>query len=627
MPNLFRKLSSQNLGRPIRSLLFFILLFLIILWIDPKLVYYGEGKFTTHIIYFPGIRTFANLLPYPGEAVRCLTDKLPIYYHYSWMGALIITMTAWLLCLGTDKFITTVSGSGLRALRFVPGIFLLLQYGRYYHYLDDSLSLLFGLLFLYLYMRIPLRSAFLRFVLFLVFSAVMYPVAVKSYLLFVVLCGIFEFFKRRHRILGLLCFFSALLVPYVAGTFIFDLNPIDTYRYMLFFGLEADRNKTILAIGLFLFFYIAGFGCAFWQLFTQKRESKQGKPGDAQKLLEYYRKSKIKWPLETVALIVLTAVAFLSTWDHISKKHRRIDYLADHKMWAELLHEARQLPPQYWDMFDCHDVNRALYHTGRLPYEMFSYPQHYSSLLLIPKEKKLEGQLQIRSYSKRAGTLYELGCINFAEHHAHEALELTNYNPSSLKLLALINIIKGQTDTARVFLRNLSKNFLYRNWAKQYLTRLEADPLLSTDQEIQRMRSLMPTEESIERSGLVALQEAFSREKRNKMTFEYMMAFCLLTGQYAPMAHSIKYMDDLDYPKGQIPRHYEEAILLYKHLTGRQPDLHGRQINVNTVRRFENFALQHRDTHDPEVFAKVFEKDFGDTYYYYHYYILPMLTE
>jgi len=65
------------------------------------------------------------------------------------------------------------------------------------------------------------------------------------------------------------------------------------------------------------------------------------------------------------------------------------------------------------------------------------------------------------------------------------------YYPEGLQRLALINFIKGQTDAARTFLYALSKDFLYEDLAKQYLQRLDTDPLLSTDEEIQRIRSFM----------------------------------------------------------------------------------------------------------------------------------------
>ena len=200
MLNLFRKLSSRNLSGPTRSLIFFVLFYLLVyLWIDPSLIYHGRGRDMSYQIYVPGMRIFADLPAYPGKAVEYLAASLSHYYYYSWAGALIITVIAWLLCFGTGKLITAACGYRLRPLRFIPAILLLIQYSRYYHDLTGGLSLLIGLLFSYLYLRISSRGGVLRFIVFLVLSAVMYSVAVESYLVFLVLCGIFEFFNRRHR--------------------------------------------------------------------------------------------------------------------------------------------------------------------------------------------------------------------------------------------------------------------------------------------------------------------------------------------------------------------------------------------------------------------------------------------
>ena len=53
------------------------------------------------------------------------------------------------------------------------------------------------------------------------------------------------------------------------------------------------------------------------------------------------------------------------------------------------------------------------------------------------------------------GLCFELGLINDAEQLAHESLELFGSHPMTLKQLALINIAKGQTDTACIFLNAL----------------------------------------------------------------------------------------------------------------------------------------------------------------------------
>jgi len=562
-----------------------------------------------------------------------MAARLCHYYYYSWAGAVIITLIAWLLCVGSDKLITTVSGGRLRWLRFIPAIFLLAQHGRYYPFLlAENLALLLALFFLYLYTRMPLQGAGLRLVVFIVFSAVMYAAAVQLFLVFVLLCGIFEFFNNRRWTIGLSYFFSALLIPYLANTFVFDLSLIEAYHSILSFPSQLALKEKILAFSFFSFFPIVGFGCGLWQLLAKKHKPKKGKSGKKLKFLRSYRgtharfsifagirQGKIKWFLETLALLILTAGVVRFTYDPIARQNQRIDYFARHKMWNELLQQARQSSLESYDMFICHDVNRALYHTGRLLYDMFLYPQHYAGLLLT-SNKRLPKQMMVQIWVKSSNTLYELGHINDAENASYEALSTLGYYPEGLLRLALINIIKGQTDAARTFLYALSKDFLYEDLAKQYLQRLETDPLLSTDEEIQRIRSFMLTEDSINKTTPKDLLE---KNKHNRMAFEYLMAFFLLTGQHSVGAHSVRYLDNFDYPKSEIPRHLEEAILLYTAMTGKKVDLHGRRINAETVHRFQKFMRQFQlHKQDLQTAAKTLEKEFGDTYYYFYLFLL-----
>ena len=612
-------LSRQRLHASARSALFFILFFLLVcFWIDPKLIYHGHGQYLAYQIWVPGMRTFVDSPPLPGKAVEFLSAVLAHYYYYCWAGALIITVTAWLLCVGTDKFLTPMDGGRYWPLRFVPAIILLVQYGRYYHYLADGLSLSLGLLLLYLYTRIPLRSAVPRFLLFLVFSAVMYTVAVQAYPVFVVLCVIFEFSNRRDRHIGLLCIPSAVFIPLLANMFIFNMDALDAYRCTLPLDPIADRSGVILKFALFLFLPIASLFCALRPVFKHK-----GEPGRKWTFLQSYHQSRLSLPVEALVLLIITVGALTLTHDRFAKIHLRINYFAHNKMWNELLREARRLPVKDYSVFACHDVNRALYHTGQLAHDMFSYPQHPSGLISATER-----------YAE-LDTLYELGHINRAEDAAYRGLALSNYYPVGLQKLALINILKGQTDATRTFLHALSKDFLYKDWAKNHLERLETDPLLSSDEHIRHMSSLMLSEDNLRRKT-AATDDLYlillEKNKLNRMAFEYLMAWYLLNGRLEDFIQNLNRLDDFGYT--DIPRHYAEAILLYTGITGRIVDLHGRKINMQTVSRFADFMqraesykyhLQNafkdapNDSGDFDGLSDSYNlRDFRDTYYYYY---------
>ncbi len=624
----------QNPGDLIQTCVFFIIFFTFIwLWIDTKLIYHGHGHSVIYPICTSKINTFSEYPSFPGKTTMYLAARLSYYYYFSWVGALIITILAWLLSVGTDKFVATLSGGGLRWLRFIPAVFLLAQHGRYYPFLlAGNLALLIVLFFLYLYIRIPLQDAWLRFIFFTVFSVVIYATAVQMFLIFVLLTGIYEIFNYRRWIVGFSVFFSILLIPYLINQLVFDLNLSEAYQRVWFFPLQLTFKEKILAYSFFSFLPIAGIGCVIWRFFAEKHKPKINRHGKKHKFSKSHRgprksfsvfsairQSKYKWALETMALFIVTFGIVSLTYDPVARTNQRIDYFSRNKMWDELLQHSRKSFMQSYDMFICHDVNRALYHTGRLLEDMFLYPQHYAGLLLT-QNQRFPKELLVQMYVKSSDTLYELGHINEAENASYEALSTLGYYPDGLLRLALINIIKEQTDAARTFLNALSEDFLYEDIAKQYLQRLETDPLLSKDDQIQRLRSFMLGEDSIDRTTPKDLLE---KNKHNRMAFEYLMAFLLLTGQHAAVANSIGYLDNFDYPQDRIPRHLEEALLLYMAMTDKKADTHGRQINTATISRFQKFMkLFQRHKLELKNPVKALEKEFGDTYYYFYYFLL-----
>ena len=590
----------QNLLPMVRSALFFVPFFLFVyLWISPTLIYHRHEGYLTAYVYVPGMNIFGDMPAFPGKAAEFLTACLNHYFYYSSAAAVIITAVAWLLCLLTEKLVTATGTGRLKPLRFVPPILLLVQYARYYHHLGGSVAMVIGLGLAYLYIRVPLHSRGLRFTLFLLLSVAVYWSATVSYPAFVLFCAGSEILNRQRLSAGLLYLVAGLLVAPLVGVLVLNTGLAGAYYYALPHHPMSDRYGITLAFGLYLFFPIAGSVCVCDRFFARKRRRSGGKQGN---------ESKFKRRLQTLAPVIIASLVVLLTRDCITRRRLRIDYFSQHKMWHRLLREVRELSAAgRADVFVSHDVNRALYHTGRLLDDMFSYPQHQSPLLL-PPDVSVGSRRTIRTWVKIADAFYEMGLICKAENAVSEALAGLNYYPAGLKRLALINIVKGRPDTARVALHALRRDFLYRRWAEDYLRQLEADPLMSANEEIRRMRSLILVEDSVDK--VITPGDLLERNPKNRMAWEYVMAYLLTSGQVGPAATNVpRFMDSVGLPEGRIPRHCEEAILLYTSLTGRQVDLRGRRMNPKTIRRFEDLANRAR--------AGTPVEDFGDTYYYY----------
>lgn len=105
---------------------------------------------------------------------------------------------------------------------------------------------------------------------------------------------------------------------------------------------------------------------------------------------------------------------------------------------------------------------------------------------------------------------------------------------------------------------------------------------------------------------------------KNKMAFEYLMAWYMLTRQLDKFVRNIRRLDDFDYP--DIPRHYEEAVLLYTFAKKKQVDLNGRRIRLDSRRRFARFnhILSLHGSNAQAAFDSL--ADYWDSYFFYYLY-------
>ena len=113
--------------------------------------------------------------------------------------------------------------------------------------------------------------------------------------------------------------------------------------------------------------------------------------------------------------------------------------------------------------------------------------------------------------------------------------------------------------------------------------------------------------------------EELLQNKKNKMAFEYFMAYCLLEGQIGRFTKHLHRLNYFDYPK--IPRHFEEAMLIYNQLTGGKGiDLPEKEISDQTIRKFEDFNKIFAKHKSDKTAARGELTKYRDTYWFYGFY-------
>ncbi|MBN1854419.1 MAG: hypothetical protein JW829_16935 [Pirellulales bacterium] len=628
------------------SLFFYCSFFLyIFFYLDSTLIYYDHFTFWRLPPYVPGSGGFDHLPGFPGKTAVCVAGVLLYCFYFSWAGALIVTMVAGLLSWGAGRFLDVMSNGRLRALRFMPAVVVLLQYSRYDHYMMENISIAFCLLLLYLYIRVSILREALRFILFLFLSAVIYYAAVYAYLLFLTLCAIYELLHKRAWFVGSGMLVSVLLIPIAISSLFFDISLAEVYlcifptdpATMPYDPLAIYFHGPVLYYFLYAFFPFAGFVSVYWRYKgdrimnrfmsyynadNYKSRNKKGRKSKSSKnkkgeVKARQHASRSHGMLNMAILLIIVFGAVLFSTDYQRKHYLRVRCYSQLGMWDDVLREARKLDAGYFGLSYSHDVNRALYHSGRLLDEMFAYPQPIGWQLyeVDPSSHTLNPSEKVARNSDLSETLYELGRVNEAENFAWDALAGLKYHPKVLMQLAKINIVKRQPDTARTLLRILSEDFLHRDQAQNLLKQLEADPYFIENEEIQRIRSLMPDKDSIDKCSL---PELLDQNKHNRMAFEYLMASYLRNREVLDIVNNIGRLSDFNYTA--IPRACEEALVIYINLTGEMPDLHGYEISQESLDRFQRFlnVLNKYDDKQTALF-EVAEK-FGDTYFFYNIY-------
>ncbi len=601
------------------------------LWVDPRLLYYRVAPPFPY--FWLGWRFLAPFLAEPGGPTQYVSDFLSQLFYYSWAGALVIAGIAGGLLLGTRALLRSLRWGDPGSWAFVPAVLLLFSYSRYAHHLAEFLALLAALSAVCLYVWIPTGSAAARSAVFLVLSALVYYVAGGAYLLFAVVCGLFELLVRR-RAVGVLYLCLAAALPYLAGAELLEQRISDAYWRLLPFHRTAEQGALAFALGAYLFFPLAAVVGGFLPRRAEPPpEGADGPPAPSDGPLGRILAGRLPRPALVAGALALAGACLLWSLDVDVKRVLQVECYAHRGMWLKIPPTAHRVSRRHYDLVVCLTVNWALYHTGRLPYDMLKYPQQPLGLIRMPEEfipyAKGGGEVPTPLAFVRLSDIYlDLGRVNESEHMAHEAMEGQGYRPWVLERIAFVNIVKGRPDVARHYLGALSRDLIYGKQARDWLRALDADPGLSSNADVARARSLWPRLQGRgTRSIEGVLTELLENDGRNRMAFEYLMAHYLLTGDLEGIVRNVGRCVELGYDP--IPRYYEEAMALYVAVGGAQTESVVRAVSEATWRRLQEFERRAAAAgSDRRAAFAALVGDYRDSYFlYYTYFLAPETGE
>jgi hypothetical protein len=601
---------SQKHSWLVISVLFFAASYLFLtLLVRVELIFY-YFQMCRKIPFFKTSGSFLWInLSVPGGLTQYLAALFTQLCYFPWLGSLFIILIGWGLYQLSISLLDIKTDSILRIVCFVPAIIILMICSRYATPLSFGVAVLFVMLVAVLYKKISVHMGWLRIVLFLIFSVTLYYLAGAALLIFVLWAALFELFERRKFAFCLTCLLLGTAVAWLAGAVLFKMD--DRNAYLSFIPLiqitqiiQQEKLSKFLSIALFAFIPAAALIINICRALFRKTSDSR-----LQKL-----DNELGWSIRIV-LILIAASFILLSYDWKSKNTLLVNYFTSRRMWPEVLTIVKKGSLRRYFPYCNNAVNRALFHTGRMGDEMFTFLQTQSESDLVFNS----GRQYNVNYLERTEVCLDLGMVNVAEEVAYEFLAGTDDNPYILKQLALINLVKGQVESAGVYLNALSRHPAYANEAKDMLRQMEKDPLLENDSRIQYLRNIMDNNDLtyVDYDEENWLNQLLSRNKTNKMAFEYLMAHYLLSHRLDKFVENLPRLDDFGYEN--IPRHYQEAILLYTGTTSKEVSLGSRSIDDEVVAQYNeiNKIVTDSSVKDLNILRKILEPKYSRTYFFY----------
>jgi hypothetical protein len=637
---------------PCGNLIFFVLCFFY-LWlvVEPHLIYHGFGTL------LPDAPSFATGWPFlrdslsmPGGPVLYASGFLSQGYYYSWLGAGIIVLAGFCLAeLSRRHFVRAGFAHG-SLLSLFPAIMLFLLYSQYNHPLSVCLAVSLGLLLSLIFEKLPLRQPPVRALVCCLTAVIGFWLGgAGTWLVFALMTVVHEVSSgavhtTHHStvasvgrwcvvhtlrllalpvsavvILALVQYVflipareaSLILTPFVPSAtlgmdpFLKALVPL-LYGFVPLVVLVVSAGKSI-------------FGGRGPKPHTRSKRDSRVRithRSTASRGGAWYAPYGLgKLALSTVPIALMALGLYVSHKD-LRKPYVLSNYYSRQKRWDKIIELSRHLPKNKSNPYVSHDILRALYHTGRLPYDMFCYPLVPEGILLTHEKKESD-----LTQWKLSDIFLELGHVNMAQKLASELLTTKGPLGMALEELAWVNIVKGHPGTARVYLEALKRDLVSRGRAQSLLHSLDSGFPPEQAAYIDRIRSCMH-DETAGVTGTEPVDETLAallkHNPRNKMAFEYLMACYLLTGQVDKIVANMGRLRDLGYQG--IPTLYQEAILIHFGSQGREVDLGKFSISPETIRRYEAFVQlgNAMESQDRQAVLNRMIREFGTSYFFYY---------
>jgi hypothetical protein len=554
------KLRHLITGPRITAILFFASCFLFILfYIDPRLIFIFNGMNKYSFVLEFTWAYAAAIAFVPGGFAKFAATLVVEACEHSWLGAILLTLVACGLTLGTAAFAARVRQRPLFVPHYVPAVLFLAMLSRYsMHYLPAVMSVLGSVVLALVYQRFSGESSRKRCALFSLLFLVAYYLFSFTAALFGVLVIVHECFLRKRKIVAILCTAVVLAIAlFLSRLFIFPFDRVFSYasivdfrRPLLYLFLAVPVSAMLAGLGIF----------SADRVWTDKKKPEHGRGALFLRIAR-----------EIVVLLALAATMYWAASDWTTRTLRELGsvlYCDRNCLWDDILQKKRSFLFKNFPsnksltaLMTTHAMYRALYHTGRLGTDMFCFPQIADPEPLLLWKNSISNYFP--DWAVSLETAIDLGALNFAEHTAGEAMENMGPLPFLLFRRTLLQAAKGNDECAHVYLNKLKQMPGNRLQTRRFERGAGAADL-SRDTGVVRLHLCMDTADYVFNrvNEETVLLDLLKSNPRNRMAFEYLMAYYLLSMRPDLVVQNLYRLDGLGYTK--IPVLYEEALEIYR---------------------------------------------------------------
>jgi hypothetical protein len=596
----------------------FLAAFLAYIWvgIDPRLIYHCQRP-----IFYTSPGFLDEFLRYPGGPADYLYALVAQAYAFAGWGAIVLTAQVAAVAALTEVYFTTLAGHALPLVRYVPALLLLSEVNLYYDRTPMALALLLGLVLAILFVRLS-RQWSNWAALLAAFAAMLlaaFYLAGMAIVFFAPAAAMVLIARRPTRLPGIACLLLAVALPAAVEWLPLASVPASARDWFT----NADVRRVVVWWGLYGFYALGTAMVLLRRPALRHRASVPRQPSRPR-----------KWRPATVlaTALPLLALGSVATVSYHLNGHDRslaaLDYHCSREDWPAVIDASRRLESGDFNSLTRYQVNLALYEMNRLGDDMFRFPQAGSPLPELRTDRVLPHMLRITDLCLR------LGRVDDAERFGGETMVLGEYDPRIYRLMAEVNLVKGQTGVARKFLTALSFEVGSGAWARQRLRDLDRDPQLDGDADVQLLRRRMLRTDDVlpvwQRAGKPAgdmerlLLDQLDQDPSNRMAFEFLIGSYLVARDVPALVAAMPRIKDISGPayigpdgRRRTPRHYQEAVAMYAGVTGQPVNIDGIEIQPEIMARMAVFKRIMDQSPTKEAARDAAWSNFRDSYFFY----------